>query len=119
MEALSIASIPNNTALSLKEHEEVLRGVKSVACAFDPNAQVVLFGSRARGDARWDSDYDFLILLHQPVDFQLKRKILDQLYSVELQTGCVIGALVENMEEWQKMEHSPIFSSIEHEGVAL
>ena len=30
----------------------------------DPKAKVVLFGSRARGDAKKDSDWDLLILIH-------------------------------------------------------
>jgi predicted nucleotidyltransferase len=107
-----------STATSISEEiAQVADAVKMAVQVFDPKAKVVLFGSRARGDARKDSDYDFLILINQAVGFQLKRQILDSLYEVELRTGCVIGALIENMEAWQMMEHSPLFSSIEQDGI--
>jgi len=119
MEVNKKAANVNFISLPSLEGKQIVKEVRDAVHAFDHNAQVVLFGSHARGDARQDSDYDFLILLHQPVDFQLKRKVLDRLYEVELQTGCIIGALIENMEDWQKMKYSPIFSEIEIEGVVV
>ena len=32
----------------------------------EPDAQIILYGSRARGDAREDSDWDVIILLNKP-----------------------------------------------------
>ncbi|WP_461150872.1 nucleotidyltransferase domain-containing protein [Spirosoma pulveris] len=39
--------------------EQFLQAVKKQVCEIDPQAEVWLFGSRARGDARPDSDWDF------------------------------------------------------------
>ncbi|MFN0037728.1 MAG: nucleotidyltransferase domain-containing protein [Saprospiraceae bacterium] len=119
MEAYKTILTKDSTQFPTIQSKQVLSGVKAAARTFDLDAQVVLFGSRARGDARKDSDYDFLILLHKPVDFQLKRQVLDKLYEVELQTDCIIGALIENTDDWQLMEHSPIFSEIKNEGVLV
>jgi len=39
-----------------------LQSIKSVVCAFFPDAQVMLFGSRARGESIKGSDYDVLVI---------------------------------------------------------
>lgn len=38
--------------------------------------RMFLFGSRARGDARPDSDWDFLIVIDRDLSFQEKRDII-------------------------------------------
>ena len=86
---------------------------------FDPSAEVVLFGSRARGDARQDSDYDFLVLLNVPLDFYLKSRILDRLYLVELEFDCVLGLLIKEADDWQMFENAPIFSEIKQDGILV
>jgi len=105
--------------LTRQSGREVALAVKAAVQAFDPNASVVLFGSRARGTERQDSDFYFLILTKQPVDFQLKRQVLNRLYDVELRTGYVISALIENENDWQLMVHSPIFGEIQKDGVTI
>jgi uncharacterized protein len=42
--------------------------VKESVRRIDPKAKVILFGSKARGDSKKDSDWDFLILTSQNVN---------------------------------------------------
>ena len=42
--------------------QQTFQAIKSTVNSFLPNARVFLFGSRARGEADKDSDYDLLIV---------------------------------------------------------
>ena len=42
----------------------IVEAVKKAINEIAPGSEVILFGSRARGDYKKDSDWDFLILLH-------------------------------------------------------
>ena len=50
------------------KREELLKHVKQTIHEFEPDADIILYGSRARGDAHPESDWDFLILLDGVVD---------------------------------------------------
>lgn len=49
--------------------------IKKEAGKLVPNGEVVLFGSRARGDANSYSDYDFLIITENPISTSEKQRI--------------------------------------------
>ena len=102
-----------------KKDRAIAEAVKSAVREFDPSAEVVLFGSRARGDARQDSDYDFLVLLNVPLDFVLKEKILDRLYLIELSTENVISPLIRSKTDWVRMTAYPIHQEISAYGIAI
>lgn len=44
--------------------EIIAEMVRRIVARFDPQ-RIILFGSRARGDARWDSDVDLLVVLRE------------------------------------------------------
>ena len=45
--------------------KQINHTIKSLVDSFLPNAQVLLFGSRARGEFSIDSDYDLLIITNE------------------------------------------------------
>ena len=46
----------------METKREILELIKATACKYLPDAEVLLFGSRARKDASSDSDFDVLIV---------------------------------------------------------
>lgn len=80
---------------------EFLQAVKRSVLEVDPQAEVWLFGSRARGDARDDSDWDFLVLTDKPAQKALKEQIRDNLFEVEFSADKVIGSIIHSKQEWE------------------
>ncbi len=51
-----------------------------ILCQLPPNTQLMLFGSRARGTAKWNADYDVLIKPEQPIE--ISSRTIDDIRSV-------------------------------------
>ena len=99
--------------------KNILQLVKAKVLAIDNMAKVILFGSRARGDSRKDSDWDFLILTSKEVTFTLKCEFRNSLYDIELETGEVIGTMIYNITEWDTRQYTNIHKNIKEDGVEI
>lgn len=99
---------------------ELLKRVKAAVLELEPEAQVILYGSRARGTAQPDSDWDFLILLPR-MDKALEWQIKDRLYDIELETDTVLSSIIRSRQEWlsKRYEVVPLRREIERDGVTV
>jgi predicted nucleotidyltransferase len=100
---------------------ELLERVKTAIQELLPGAEIILYGSRAMGTARVDSDWDFLILLPSPEDKKLEIQIKDCLYDIELETDTVISSIVRSKQEWTSARYEviPLRQQVENYGVAV
>ena len=100
---------------------QVLKKIKEAILEIEPNAVILLYGSRARGDAVEQSDWDFLILLDGNVGVQRTDKIRHRLYELEWELGEVFSSIIRNKQEWNSMpfKSMPIHREIELEGIRL
>jgi len=101
--------------------EKLIGKVLELAHAKYPDAEIYLYGSQARGDARPFSDWDLLVLLNaSQIPFELETRIMDEFYEIELETGEVISPLIYPKEVWEKRHsHTPLFQNIEKEAIKL
>ena len=90
--------------------------VKEAVLQIDKDAEIILFGSRARGDYGSDSDWDFLILLNSPGTSEVEELIRNKIYDIELETEEVITSIIEQKSEWEKYEEALIYKNIEEQG---
>jgi predicted nucleotidyltransferase len=100
---------------------ELLAECKAAIREVAPEASLILYGSRARGDAREDSDYDLLVLVDREVDTDLERAVVDRLVPLEVQTGKVLTVLIYNRAQWDSALYRamPFHKNVTREGVAL
>ncbi|GAB3932667.1 nucleotidyltransferase domain-containing protein [Larkinella terrae] len=96
-----------------------LQKVKESVHSIDPQADVYLFGSRARGDHRKDSDWDFLVLTTKKVTWELKFTFSDQLNELELEAERVISSIIRSKEEWPNYEVTDLYQNILEDGKKL
>ncbi len=87
----------------------------------NPNADIVLYGSHARGQSNKDSDWDILILLNQPnVNRLIEKEYRDELFDIELEIGEPISTFVFSKSDWeQKYLMTPLYQNIKKEGINL
>jgi predicted nucleotidyltransferase len=85
----------------------------------DRLARAVLFGSRARGDAEPDSDYDIAVFLHEMPDrFEEMKRLADLGTSILYETGGVIHALPYPLTTYDD-PRMPLMHEIRTEGREL
>lgn len=87
----------------------------------DPNAEVYLFGSRARGDNKPNSDWDILILVEaNKITNDIEDKFRDDLYDIELESGQIISAFIYPKDYWHNtLIYSPLYENVNKEGIQL
>ena len=100
---------------------DLLKKIKEAVLEIEPNALILLYGSRARGDAVEQSDWDFLILLDGNVSVQRTDKIRHRLYELEWELEEVLSSIIRNKQEWNSMpfKSMPIHQEIDLEGIRL
>ena len=105
----------------MKTDEVILNKIVAAINKTAPDSEVYLYGSRARGDYKKMSDWDLLILLNSKnIPFALEKKLIDNLFEIELETGEVFSPVIYSKSEWiNKYSITPLFENIEKEGIRI
>ena len=82
-------------------------------------SDVVLFGSRIKGNAGKDSDYDVLIILNANYDRKIRKLINDLCYDIDLKYEIFLDTQVISESELQNSLRGkhPVFKTAIREGL--
>ncbi|HHJ51165.1 MAG TPA: nucleotidyltransferase domain-containing protein [Phaeodactylibacter sp.] len=104
----------------MKRKPEILIRIKKAIKEIEPRADVVLYGSRARGDEKQESDWDLLILVPYPAGIKEEQKFRHKLFELELEFGQAISTLVKSKKEWEtRFRVTPLYENILKEGIKV
>jgi predicted nucleotidyltransferase len=103
------------------QRAELLERVKQVVREVEPQADIVLYGSRARGEAHAESDWDFLILLDGVVDDTGIDAIRHRLYEIEWDCDEVLCTIVRSRQEWDSslQQVTPFANILREQGIRI
>jgi predicted nucleotidyltransferase len=107
--------------MNLAENEErALKELREELFAKYRIIDIRLYGSKARGEGREDSDLDIMIEIPE-YDWAVVAEIDDIIYRINLEHDVFISALVFGKDELEEgpMSEAPIYKVIQREGVPL
>jgi len=105
----------------MTDPKNILKRIKKIVSDNYPLAKVYLYGSRARGTMKPDSDWDLLILLNQDkITTDIERKVTYPLYDLEFEIGEVISPMVYSEKDWNSKHFiTPFYLNVMREGKLL
>ena len=102
----------------MNKSRDILIAIKKLVEEKDSSAKIYLYGSRAKGNAKKDSDWDLLILLNrEKITSDIENEITYPLYDLEFETGEIISPMVYTQDEWDtKYNITPFYKNVMKEG---
>lgn len=92
---------------------------RKVRAALGPRVRdIILFGSRARGDHKEWSDYDVLVIVDKR-DREIVKEIRKKAVEILDEHDRLIGNIVYDTEEWERKKRYPFGMNIQREGVRM
>jgi len=100
--------------------EKITKLIRIFVNDIDTEADVILYGSRARGDQHKDSDWDILILTDYNIGLEKENIFRNKLYDLELETGESFSVFAYSKSEWHtKQKITPFYQNVSQEGILL
>ncbi|MBR1774279.1 MAG: nucleotidyltransferase domain-containing protein [Bacteroidales bacterium] len=99
---------------------EILKSIKEKMNELSPKAKDILYGSRARGDARKDSDWDLIIIINKATaGFEEFKQIAYPLYDLGLSMGQEINPIIYTVNQWNSKTNTMFYHNVIKEGIVL
>jgi predicted nucleotidyltransferase len=104
-----------------KQLEKILGQINSLLHKFlNHRYELILFGSRARGEENEFSDVDLMVILDDKMsNFETKEKIRDVIHDFSLKYPYLFSVMIVSKSLAQKRRGFLVFNSIEKEGIVI
>lgn len=105
----------------METNREILELIKATACKHLPDAEVLLFGSRARSEDISDSDFDVLVVTSMDLSPKQKLPLKTNIRKDLLKEGIRSDILIQSKKEIKKKRKLPghIIKNILNEAILL
>lgn len=111
---------PIYKAMPTDRQTTIINMIRDTIREAEPKAQIFLYSSRARGDARDDSDWDVLTIVDKPRLSLKDRGILQYpIWDKGLDMGEEINVLSFTRKQWEEAPPSLFKYNVMREGIAL
>jgi predicted nucleotidyltransferase len=97
----------------------LLHEVKQTVQSFLPAAEVLLYGSVARGTQDAESDYDILVLSDVTLSRAEERAVDNAILELELNYDIVLSTIYHSKDFWRRHRAMPFLIEVENEGVVV
>lgn len=103
-----------------EKDKRIFEKMKQAVLSIDESAEIILFGSRARGDFKEDSDYDFLILTDKEVNHIFRKELVSITSDIRCDEVVCLQEIVRNKKEWATKHYvTPLFYNIQLDGIRI
>ena len=100
--------------------KHIIQLIRRNCNSIDPGAEIILYGSRARGEEHADSDWDVLVLTDYGVNLNIERQFSKKLYDLELETGEPFSIFVYLKNDRNtKQIITPFYNNVTREGLRI
>ena len=106
--------------LTEKERQTIKELIDELKKLYGDNLScVILYGSKARGDATEDSDVDILVVLKNIQNFSLERKKVKEIsWRLSYKYDLLLTVIIRSEQEYMRKD-TPLLMNIEKEGIVL
>ena len=106
--------------MSEEKRIKVINMIRDTIREAEPTAQIILYGSRARGDAREDSDWDVLTIVDKPrLTLKERSNLQYPVWDKGLDMGEEINVFSYTRKQWEQAPPSLFKFNVMKEGITL
>ncbi len=101
--------------------EKLFDGVRTIIGGIAPlKGKAILFGSRARGDAKETSDWDILVLLDKErITSDDMNEISYPIRELGWELDEMVNPIMYTIKDWQRKSGTPFYKNVMAEGITL